>query len=262
MDNDDKQIGRILNRREVLTLLGAAGVGMLAGRSAAADAPIGAPSGAPYGRSIPPLEPSVRMPACVVRPAQTEGPYFVDAKLDRSDIRADATRGAAREGVMLDLSVRVSRVSAGGCAPLAGAIVDLWQCDALGVYSDVRDTNGMFDTRGQQFLRGYQRTDSAGLARFTTIYPGWYEGRTAHIHFKVRSRDANAREREFTSQLYFADEVSDAVFASAPYAANRQRRVRNDRDGIFRRGGQELLLAVERTPKGYTGTFEIGLDLD
>lgn len=149
-----------------------------------------------------------------------------------------------------------------GCQGCQGALLDLWQCDAVGVYSDVKDANGMFDTRGQRFLRGHQRTDGAGLARFTTIYPGWYEGRTAHIHFKVRSEDANARRREFTSQIYFADELSDQVYAGAPYVTNRQRRMRNDRDGIFRRGGQELLVVAERTATGYAGTFEIGLDLD
>jgi protocatechuate 3,4-dioxygenase beta subunit len=64
--------------------------------------------------------------------------------------------------------------------------VDVWQCDALGVYSDVRDSNGFFDTRGRQFLRGYQVTDRNGQAEFLTVYPGWYRGRTVHLHFKVR----------------------------------------------------------------------------
>lgn len=258
MDNDDKQIGRILSRREVIALLGTAGVGMLAVRESVA----GTTASAWSSRRVGAPGHSLGMPACVVRPAQMEGPYFVDKKLDRSDIRSDPASGAASKGALLDLSVRVSRVSAGGCVPLAGAVIDLWQCDAVGVYSDVKDANGMFDTRGQQFLRGYQRTDRGGLARFTTIYPGWYEGRTAHIHFKVRSEDPNARQREFTSQLYFTDALSDRVYAAAPYVTNKQRRVRNDRDGIFRTGGQELMVVAERTDTRYAGTFEIGLNLD
>lgn len=169
MDNDDKQVGRMLHRREVLALLGVAGAGMLAARASGQSRVARQATGlAPLTH----LRSSLALPACVVRPAQTEGPYFVDEKLNRADIRSDPATGAMREGVPLSMEVRVSRVDGGSYAPIAGAMVDLWQCDAVGVYSDVRDMGALFDTRGQKFLRGYQLTDASGLAKFTTIYPG------------------------------------------------------------------------------------------
>lgn len=130
--------------------------------------------------------------SCVVRPQQTQGPYFVDERLNRSDIRADPSSGAVRAGIPLRLAFRVSRSSSGACSALANAMVDVWHCDALGIYSDASDAG--FNTVGQKFLRGYQLTDAAGLAQFTTIYPGWYSGRAVHIHFKLRS-SAGARRR-------------------------------------------------------------------
>lgn len=101
-------------------------------------------------------------PACIVRPEQTEGPYFVDTKLNRSDIRVDPSDNSVRPGVPLRLEFHVSRIAGGACNPLPGAIVDVWHCDAAGVYSDVRD--GRFDARGKKFLRGYQQTDADGRA--------------------------------------------------------------------------------------------------
>ena len=119
--------------------------------------------------------------------------------------------------------------------------MDVWQCDALGIYSDVQD--GRFNTIGQKFLRGYQFTDVRGEAQFVTLYPGWYSGRTVHIHFKIRTTPKARRSFEFTSQLYFDDELTDRVHAATPYAARGPRTARNRHDGIFRRGGDQLMLA-------------------
>jgi protocatechuate 3,4-dioxygenase beta subunit len=246
MEPDDEQIGRVLNRREVITLIGAAGVSVLSAGSLAAAA---------QGQATRP------MPACVVRPEQTEGPYFVDEKLEPSDIRADPGGGALSEGVPLDLEFQVSRIGKGSCVPLARALVDVWQCDALGVYSGVRDTGQGFNTLGKKFLRGHQLTDAKGRARFTTIYPGWYQGRTVHIHFKIRTPTSGSRSYEFTSQLYFDDDVTDRVLARAPYSSKGRRAVRNRQDGIFRRGGEQLILAVVPKGEGYTGLFDLGLQL-
>jgi protocatechuate 3,4-dioxygenase beta subunit len=152
----------------------------------------------------------------------------------------------------------VSRLEAGACTPLAGVVVDLWQCDHLGVYSDVRDRS--FDTTGKKFLRGYQVTDQAGAARFTTVYPGWYQGRTVHLHFKLRSAPAASPGFEFTSQLYFDDALTDRVFTRAPYADRGARSTRNERDGIYRRGGAQLKLDVTESPQGFAAAFEIALD--
>ena len=196
-------------------------------------------------------------PACVVRPEQTEGPYFVDEKIERSDIRRDPTDSSIKPGVPLRLEFQVSRVASGTCAPLRGAVVDIWHCDAQGIYSDVRDPR--FDTRGKKFLRGYQQADANGIAVFQTIYPGWYEGRAVHIHFKIRSSLDSQRAREFTSQLYFDEAVTDQIFKEAPYSGKRGRRVTNDADLIFRRGGNDLLLAPVKEAAGYAATFSIGL---
>ena len=247
MDNDDAQIGRILSRREVLALLGVAGAGMVASRvkaQAGIDRLVA---------SAPPW-----MPACIVTPAQTEGPYFVDEKLNRVDIRPDPGTGKVSAGAPLDLEIRVYRVANGTCTPYQNAVVDIWQCDAMGLYSDVKDMNGFFDTAGQKFLRGYQVTDGAGVAKFTTVYPGWYQGRSVHIHFKVRS-SLNARAGEFTSQLYFDDAFSDKVFTRAPYNTKTGMRTSNERDGIYRQGGKQLTLAVTEQGGGYRGVFEIGV---
>jgi protocatechuate 3,4-dioxygenase beta subunit len=140
-------------------------------------------------------------------------------------------------------------------------VVDVWQCDALGVYSDVRDTNGLFDTVGQKYLRGHQVTDVQGTAKFVTIFPGWYQGRTVHVHFKIRTRAASGNAHEFTSQLYFADDVVDRVMRLQPYAGKGQRPVRNAQDGIYRRGGQQLTIAVDPVDDGYVAAFDIGLQL-
>ena len=196
-------------------------------------------------------------PACVVRPAQTEGPYFVDEKLNRSDIRVDPSDKSIRPGVPLRLEFRVSRIAGAACTPLSGAIVDVWHCDAAGVYSDVRDNQ--FDARGKKFLRGYQQTDATGNAEFLTIYPGWYEGRAVHIHFKIRHTGQGARAQEFTSQLYFDESINDQVFRQAPYNSKRGRRVMNDADFLFRRGGKELLLTPTKNVQDYTAKFDIGL---
>lgn len=254
MHDDDKPVGRVLSRREVLALLGTTGLGLAAARaSAQADLFAGTPE----------LRASTmrQAPACVVRPQQTEGPYFVDAKLDRSDIRSDPATGVVSVGTPLALGFRVFRVGSGSCTPLAGAIVDVWQCDAAGVYSDVRDMNNLFNTTGKKFLRGFQKTDASGEAKFATVYPGWYQGRAVHIHFKIRTSGAT-RAQEFTSQLYFDDALNQQVFAQAPYATKGvSGLVPNGRDGIFRHGGQQLLLDAKPQGNGYAATFDIGLNI-
>ena len=241
MTYENRPTGLLLSRREIVAFLVATGmawlmIGSLNPRQAVAGA-LG--------------------PSCVVRPEQTEGPYFVDERLHRSDIRSDPTDGRVSPGTPLALTVLVSRLNAGDCQPLAGAQVDIWHCDALGVYSDVQDPD--FTTIGQKFLRGYQVTDARGEARFVTVYPGWYPGRTVHIHFKIRTAPVAKRSFEFTSQLYFDDELTDRVHAAPPYAAKGPRIARNQHDWIFRRGGDRLMLDTTSTADGYAATFPIGL---
>lgn len=196
---------------------------------------------------------------CVVKPQQTEGPYFVDEKLNRSDIRSDPSDNSLKQGVQLRLAFQVSRIAGESCAPLEGAIVDIWHCDAMGVYSDVTDRS--FNTVGKKFLRGYQVTDANGTVEFNTIYPGWYPGRTVHIHFKIRTNSASQQSYEFTSQLYFDDALTDQIHTQRPYAAKGQRNIKNDQDGIFQRGGDQLMLQVAKDAKGYGARFDIGLQI-
>jgi protocatechuate 3,4-dioxygenase beta subunit len=159
------------------------------------------------------------------------------------------------------LTFNVSQVGA-TCSPLVGATVDVWQCDALGVYSGVTDAVIGFDTIGLKFLRGYQVTDASGVARFVTIVPGWYQGRTVHIHFKVRTAAATGETYEFTSQLFFDDALIDQILAQAPYSAKGgQRDTTNANDMHFASGGDQLLLAPTETAQGLAATFAIGLDL-
>ena len=197
--------------------------------------------------------------ACVVTPEQTEGPYFVDEKLNRSDIRFDPTDGSIQAGMPLTLVVNVFAVGSHACQPIKEAIVDIWHCNAKGAYSDVKDRS--FDTRGTKFLRGYQLTDEQGAAKFFTIHPGWYDGRAVHIHFKIRATDANGKRHEFTSQLYFDDKFNDEVFALAPYAGRGERKTKNSNDRIYEDGGRQLTLKLSKTAEGYIANFDVGLNL-
>ena len=245
-----KQIVESFSRRDILKILGLGSAALFFGQDQLRS----------FLETSPDFESgawAATTPACVVRPEQTEGPYFIDAKLNRSDIRVDPSDKSVKPGVPLRLEFQVSRIAGAACTSLSGAMVDVWHCDASGVYSDVRDNR--FDSRGKKFLRGYQQTNANGAAEFMTIYPGWYEGRAVHIHFKIRSAAQGGRAQEFTSQLYFDESVNDQVFSQAPYNSKRGRRLTNDSDFLFRRGGKELLVTPTKTGQGYVAKFDIGL---
>jgi protocatechuate 3,4-dioxygenase beta subunit len=195
--------------------------------------------------------------SCIVSPEMTEGPYFVDEMLNRSDIRSDPSDGSTREGVPVRLTVNVSQVNEVACTPIAGAQVDIWHCDAVGVYSDVAGS----ESDGQKFLRGYQVTDESGNVEFTTIYPGWYMGRAVHIHVKVRTDPEAQQGYEFTSQFFFDDALSEQVYANAAYGGRGSPDTPNSADGIYQGGGQEMTLALTAEGGGYAGTFNIGLQM-
>ena len=159
---------------------------------------------------------------CTQTAEQTEGPFYFDVDRIRSDIRED------RDGATLRLGVRVRE--AGDCEPIANAVVDVWHCDAEGSYSEP----------GETYLRGAQVTNADGVVEFTTVYPGWYPGRTVHIHAKVHLD----KETVLTTQFYFDDTVSAHVFADAPYAGESNRDGFNESDGLYDRN-LELTLSEE-----------------
>ncbi len=238
MHDDDRPTGTVLPRRRALALIG--GAGLLAAQAVRAA---GGTSG---------MGGSGAAPACVVRPAQTEGPFFVDQALQRRDIRGGAS------GVPLQLEFQVSRVAGNGCAPMRDAQVDVWHSDADGRYSGV---DGRRTTAGMDFLRGGQMTDADGSVQFATIYPGWYDGRAVHIHFKIRAKDATGRQQEFTSQLYFDDVLSERVFAAPAYARRGRGFMHNADDFLYRQGGKDLMLAAKPAGEGYRAAFAIALQM-
>jgi protocatechuate 3,4-dioxygenase beta subunit len=173
---------------------------------------------------------------CTQTAEQTEGPYYFDADAIRSDIRED------REGTTLRLGLRVR--DAQSCEPIRNAVVDIWHCDANGAYSGF--------TEEGTFLRGTQVTNAEGICEFVTIYPGWYQGRTVHIHAKVHLD----KQTVLTTQLYFDEAISRKVYASEPYAPKGQADQSNSSDGIF---DESLVLTMREQDDGYLGlmTFDV-----
>ena len=268
MERDDaKKTPRIryLSRREMLSLMGSTAAAITLAGCGGGESEQSGPGGettsgstSASGGETTGAAAETASTTCVVRPEQTEGPYYVDTGLERSDIREE------REGIPFELTFNVSRVDEGdisACGPLAGAVVDVWHCDALGEYSGVQDNAaGDFDTTGATFLRGYQLTDDNGTARFTTIYPGWYQGRAVHIHFTIRDSADSQQGYEFTSQLYFDDALTDEIHLQGPYAEKGVRDQRNSTDGIYQGGGDKLTLALTEQGEGFAATFDIALD--
>jgi protocatechuate 3,4-dioxygenase beta subunit len=182
-------------------------------------------------------------PACRGWAEQDEGPFHRDDEAVRRDI------AEGRPGALLTLGVRLAYPDAD---PLDGAAVEIWHCDALGRYSGFPPPEPSAAVAqphylpGETFLRGRQITDAAGMVEFRTIYPGWYPGRTVHIHTIVHAGDAT-----LTSQLYFPDPTNDEVLATDPYRLRPGRDTTNDTDTIFPTGGTPAMLDTFRSTSGY-----------
>lgn len=253
MDNDDATVGQILTRRQVMTF-GAASLAVLAGAKVKAEAP-----------GIPLSEIDL-----VATPELTEGPFFVDKMLNREDLTGKSERVSVKDGLPLVLVVTVLTLRDGKGVPLKDAHLDLWHADTAGVYSGEPSSQIQHeDTKGETWLRGYQVTDAKGEAKFKTIFPGWYQGRTTHIHFKIRTNSSAGNvTREFTSQFFFDEKTNDAVLAKKPYS-DSSRVTRNSRDGIYgaRQAdgtpvGSHLTLRTKEAGKGYESEFKVALILD
>src|SRR5262245_5129606 len=179
----------------------------------------------------------------ILTPEQTEGPYSIAGEKLRRNI-ADGHAG-------VPMQLRTFVVDATTCRPIKSAAVDVWHADAAGVYSG-------FGTgaSSRTFMRGVQRTNAKGVAEFRTVYPGWYQGRTVHIHVKVHVGGSVVH----TGQLYFSDTLTDAVYRRAPYSSRPNRTTRNADDMIFRSGGSRSMLKVKRRSSGlYVATITMGI---
>jgi uncharacterized protein (TIGR03437 family) len=232
--NAARELAMLLSRRRTLAMLGGAGMLAATGKLDAAT--------------------------CVnLAGAQTEGPYWVEENLNRSDIRTDPSDGSIRPGTLLNLKVNLVNESGSTCVPLAGAKVDIWHCDAGGIYSDETANN----SKGKKFLRGYQVTDDNGAVNFVTVYPGWYSGRTVHIHFRIRTHSGTTQLGEFVAQIFFDDSVTDAVFRNAPYNSRPNRDTRNSNDMVLTgtRNGAIVYAELAQTAVGYSATATIGVNL-
>lgn len=250
-----------INRRQALRLLGAAGMGsVVLGACRGSDGdPVTQPQTTTSGPgTTPPVVGGAvtadmfkGASACTLTPEQTEGPYYIDVDKIRSDIRED------RQGAPLRVAARV--MDADGCTPVRDAVFEIWHCDAGGLYSGFESASrgpggggGPASTDQTRYLRGAQVTNADGIAVITTIYPGWYQGRTVHIHAKVQVSNAKA----LTTQLYFDDKLSQEVFATAPYNQRSGRRTLNADDNIYR---SETTLSVSKEGAGYLGLITMGV---
>ena len=201
-------------------------------------------------------------------PQQTEGPYFVDGMPNRSDITSDPSDGSVQQGIPLHLIIHVYGLHENGsCAPLEGAKVDIWHANSQGIYSGIADQG----TIGKKFLRGYQLTDNNGTAKFTTIYPGWYQGRAIHIHDKVRTFNGSEKTLEWTSQLYFDNSINEQVHKQPPYSKHGPPDMTNEQDGIYSgpstdgliqsNTGKHLMVNLTKGQgQSYIGVFNIVLN--
>lgn len=232
---------RFVTRREALGVLGA---------TSAAFSLIGcgetptSPSTSVDSAAATPVVPSA---GCAVSPSETVGPYPSLTDLFRSDIRE------GKSGLPVTLTIAVVNVNS-GCSPVAGANVEIWQCDADGHYSQYSQPgyNGQSDT----FLRGIQTTDSAGRVTFTTIYPGWYMGRATHIHVEVTMSGQSVK----VTQIAFPENITAAVYAAGVYASRGQNPTTNSGDNIFADSLASELATVTGDPtNGYTATFTVGI---
>jgi len=246
-----------IGRRHALGILGAGfgaallgacaddgGTDTATGSSASTDGASTPTSGAPSGGAQTPAD-FDDAASCTVTPEQTEGPYYLDVDKIRGDIRED------REGAELEIAVRV--MDADGCTPIKDAVFDIWHADASGDYSgfDGSAAPGA-STTGSRYLRGAQITDADGMAKITTIFPGWYSGRTPHIHAKVFISNAEV----LTTQLYFDETATAEAYELAPYAQRGNPDQSNRSDRIF---DQRNVMTVSRDGNRFIGRMTIAV---
>jgi protocatechuate 3,4-dioxygenase beta subunit len=242
-----------LRRREVLAALGAS-----VGAAAMAACGSSSTSSTAATTLTTTTTPPTANAACVVAPTETRGPYADTAGMinNSSFFRRDITEGKPGLPLTLTLTLTVVNVNS-ACAAVAGLQVEIWQCDATGNYSEYSQPG--FNGTGQTFLRGVQTTDVNGQVTFTTIYPGWYQGRATHIHVDIYRSGAIVK----STQIAFPETVSSAVYASGVYAAHGQNtQTTNANDNVFSDGvTNELATVTGSTASGYTAMLNVGIQI-
>jgi protocatechuate 3,4-dioxygenase beta subunit len=229
---------KAMHRREAIGVLGAAG-------AAAIAYGCGAASASPTSPSTTTATTTGTNAACAVTPTETAGPYPSLNDFFRSDIRD------GKSGTILTLTIRVVNVNS-SCAPVSNANVEIWHVDAAGTYSQY----GTQTT--QTYLRGIQTTNERGDVVFTTIYPGWYQGRATHIHAEVTIGGRSVK----VTQMAFPETVNNAVHATGVYASRGTNPMSNASDGIFADSlAAELVTPTGDPTGGYSVTFQIGIGL-
>lgn len=201
-------------------------------------------------------------------PSVTEGPYWTDdsaSGYNRSTITSDIAGTNTQTGVALTLTLYIYDRK-NSCAAMESVQVDIWHCNASGIYSGVKNsTNGNgADYTSQSWLRGYQLSDSTGMVKFVTIIPGWYSGRTTHIHMRLRSTyDTSSDGSTNTAQLFFDQTFIDTLDTTvSPYSSSGKNTVTNAGDSIYNSEGGTTLLSVSGSASaGYAASFSIYLPL-
>lgn len=248
-----ENIAKEISRRRVLGFLAVAGAGAMLGCGGGTKATATTTTSSTTGSST----------SCTVTPEGEEGPYFVDDSatgFNRSDIRSNLDGSSTQSGIPLTLSIYVYD-SENSCAAMSGVQIDIWHCNASGIYSaeDVESTSG------ETWLRGYQLTDSNGLATFVTIFPGWYAGRTTHIHLRLRSTyDSTTTGGTNTTQVFFPQETINTINTTiSPYSAEGTNPTTNATDHVYAGevdGGNLLTLSGDTT-NGFTATLKVNLPI-
>lgn len=181
--------------------------------------------------------------ACAVTPTETIGPYPSLTDLFRSDIRDGKT------GTLLAFTVKVVNTNS-ACAAVANANVEIWHCDVAGNYSQYGTQTA------QTYLRGIQTTNAAGEVTFTTIYPGWYQGRATHIHVEVTIGGRSVK----VTQCAFPESINNTVYAAGVYASRGSNPTTNLADGIFADSlASELVTPTGSPSAGYAATFQVAI---
>jgi protocatechuate 3,4-dioxygenase beta subunit len=229
---------RKVGRREALGVMGAAGAALAFGCG-------GSPTSPDTSTSTSTTTTGSTNAACAVTPTETAGPYPSLTDIFRSDIRDGKT------GTLLALTVKVVNVTA-ACVAVANANVEVWHCDSAGNYSEYGTETA------RTYLRGIQSTNSNGEVTFTTIYPGWYQGRATHIHLEVT---INGVSRKVT-QIAFPESVNNTVYRSGVYASRGSNPTSNLSDGIFADSlSAELVTPSGDAANGYTASCQVGVSL-